>query len=282
MSRSGQRAPQAGREDDLAAKRDVADHVSLVELVRPLAGVAADYPDGDFVPRHSHDSAQLVYASTGVMSVHTDEGTWVVPPERAVWVQRFVVHSIGMSGDVHMRTVYVDTDRIEGLPSACCVVNVSPLLRALILRTVSFEQPYDESGPEARMAAVLVDELRSAPEAPLHLPALRDVRARKIAAALRENPGDPRSLKEWSREAGASERTLARLFREEAGMTFGSWRQQVRLLAALERLASGDSVTNVALDCGYESPSAFIAMFRRALGVTPGQYFASPREEGES
>lgn len=262
MSRNGQRAPQ----------------VDLVKLIRPLAGVAADYASGDRIPRHSHDSAQLVYACTGVMSVHTDDGSWVVPPERAVWVQRAVTHSIEMSGDVQMRTVYLDTDRLDDLPSRCCVVNVSPLLRELILRSVAFEQPYCESGPEARMAAVLVDELRSAPEAPLYLPALRDPRAGKIAAALRENPADPRGLEEWAHEAGASARTLARLFREETGMTFGGWRQQVRLLAALERLARGDAVTNVAFDCGYESPSAFIAMFRRALGVTPGKYFVTADE----
>ena len=178
-----------------------------------------------------------------------------------------------------MRTVSLDTERLDDLPAKCCVVNVSPLLRELILRSVAFEQPYSESGREARMAAVLVDELRSAAEAPLHLPALRDPRAGKIAAALRKNPADARGLEEWAHEAGASARTLARLFREETGMTFGGWRQQVRLLSALERLASGDAVTNVALDCGYESPSAFIAMFRRALGVTPGKYFATADED---
>ena len=251
-----------------------APRVDLVELIRPVAGVAADYASGSLVPRHSHDSAQLVYACTGVMSVYTDEGTWVVPPERAVWVQRGVDHSIRMSGDVHMRTVYLDPDRVAGLPTACCVVNVSPLLRELILRVVSCEQPYDEDGPVARAAAVLVDELRGASEAPLHLPAVRDPRAQRIATALRQNPADPRSLEEWASEVGASARTLARLFKEETDMTFGGWRQQVRLIAALERLAAGQSVTNVAFDCGYESPSAFIAMFRRALGVTPGKYFA--------
>jgi len=216
-----------------------------------------------------------------VMSVHTEEGTWVVPPERAVWVGRGIVHAIQMSGDVEMRTVYLDTERIDNLPSGCCVVNVSPLLRELILRGVAFEQPYKESGPEARLAAVLIDELRSAPEEPLHLPALSDTRAQKIAAALRENPADSRSLEEWSKGAGASERTLARLFRDETGMTFGAWRQQVRLVAALERLAGGQPVTKVAYDCGYESPSAFIAMFRRALGVTPGKYFAVA-DDGDS
>jgi AraC-like DNA-binding protein len=253
----------------------LAPRVDLVELVRPLAGIAADYASGDFVPRHSHDSAQLVYASTGVLSVYTDEGIWVVPPERAVWVRRGVEHSIRMSGDVQMRTVYLDPDRVAGLPSACCVVNVSPLLRELILRVVSCQQPYEEGGPIARAAAVLVDELRAAPEAPLHLPLVRDERAQRIATALRANPADARSLDEWAGEVGASARTLARLFKDETDMTFGGWRQQVRLIAALERLAAGQPVTNVAFDCGYESLSAFIAMFRRAFGVTPGKYFAS-------
>ena len=155
---------------------------------------------------------------------------------------------------------------------------VSALLRELILRMVSSEQPYDEAGPVARAAAVLIDELRVAPEAPLHLPAMTDERVQRIATALTADPGDSRRLEEWASEVGASARTLARLFKEETDMTFGGWRQQVRLIAALERLAAGQPVTNVAFDCGYESPSAFIAMFRRALGVTPGRYFASAAE----
>jgi len=157
------------------------------------------------------------------------------------------------------------------------VVQVSPLLRESLLRAIAFAQPYAEAGPEARLVAVIADEIRAAPTAPLHLPLPRDVRARRVADALRANPGDPRTLAEWARVAGASARTLERLFERETSLAFGGWRQQARLLRGLEQLASGEAVTSVALDLGYETPSAFIAMFRRALGTSPGRYFRAGR-----
>ncbi len=242
-------------------------------LTRPLEGLAAEYAPGDVIPLHQHPFAQLLYASGGVMTVTTEHGTWVVPPERAVWVPARVGHAIRMTGRVSMRTVYL-SDALGPLAgSACCVVQVSALLRASILRAVEFAQPYREDGPEARLVAVIADEIRAAPTAPLHLPLPRDPRARRVADALRANPGDPRKLSEWARLAGASARTLERLFERETALAFAAWRQQARLLRGLERLAAGDPVTTVALELGYETPSAFIAMFRRALGTSPGRYF---------
>jgi AraC-like DNA-binding protein len=245
----------------------------MVEMQRPLVALAAAYENGAHVPRHRHAAAQLIYACEGVMAVTTGHGTWVVPPQRAVWVPAGVPHSIRMRGRVEMRTVYLEPGHVPDAPASCTVVQVAPLLRELILRAVDFAQPYTPSGPEARASAVLVDEIRTAPIAPLHLPAPRDPRLRAITRALRHAPADPRSLEEWARVAGASPRTLARRFLRETGMSFGAWRQQVRLLRALELLAEGEPVTNVALDLGYAGPSAFIAMFRRVLGTTPGHYF---------
>jgi AraC-like DNA-binding protein len=172
-----------------------------------------------------------------------------------------------------MRTLYLggDVAPIEG--GRCCVVQVSKLLRAAILRAVEFAQPYASQGPEARLAAVVVDEISAAETAPLHLPMPADPRARRLADSVRDDPGDRRRLSDWARTAGASERTLERLFHSEVGMTFGAWRQQARLLRGLELLAAGESVTSVALQVGFETPSAFIAMFRRAMGTTPARYF---------
>ena len=153
---------------------------------------------------------------------------------------------------------------------------VSELLRAAILRAVDLGDPRHDAETDARLrrlAPVLVDEIERAPETPLHLPLPRDPRARRVALALRDDPGDPRRAADWARIAGASERTLLRLFHRELGMSFGAWRQQARLLRALEGLAGGASVTEVALTVGFASPSAFIAMFRRALGESPGRYF---------
>jgi AraC-like DNA-binding protein len=240
---------------------------------RPVVAMGFDYPSGDVLARHRHGRCQLVHASTGVMTVTTDDGTWVVPPQRAVWVPAGIDHEIRMTGLVTMRTLYVRGDAAAALPPSCRVVTITPLLRELILAAVGLAQPYALGGPEERLVRVMLDELLVMEEAPLHLPAVGDDRLLAITEALQANPGDDRTLDDWSREAGASARTIARLFVAETGMTFAGWRQQLRLARALELLAGGRAVTEVAVELGYSSPSAFTAMFRRALGRTPGRYF---------
>ena len=250
------------------------DAVDPDALVRPVAAGSADYPAGFRIAPHRHRSAQLVYASAGVMVVATADGTWVVPPERAVWVPAETEHRIRMRGAVAMRTLYIAPGAAPWLPEACCVVAVPPLLRALILEAMGFEAAYPEAGPEARLMAVILDRIGALDVVPLHLPAARDRRLRSVTDALATTPGDGRTLAQWAETAGASARTLARLFHRETGLTFHRWRQQARLMTALARLAAGEPVTTVALDLGYDSPSAFIAMFKKALGTTPGRYFA--------
>jgi AraC-like DNA-binding protein len=137
---------------------------------------------------------------------------------------------------------------------------------------------YPPEGPEARVMTVILDELRALKPEPLHLPHPRDVRLKRIAEALLADPADGRALEDWARDAGASARTLARLFVKETGMTFGAWRERLRLTAAVARLGEGEPVTAVAYDLGYQSPSAFIAMFRRSLGDTPGRYLKRASE----
>ena len=242
-------------------------------MTRPVVGYAADYASGHFIPRHRHADGQVIFATTGVMTVTTVAGRWVVPPERAVWVPPNVTHAIRMTGAVAMRTLYLDDHGRASLPDTCAVLQVSPLLRELIVRVVAFAGPYAKDGREARIVGVLLDEVAAARTAPLHLPMPRDPRLRVITDQLTADPADRRSLAEWARSAGASARTLARLFQGETGLSFAHWRQQARLLRALERLAAGDPVTTVALDLGYDSPSAFITMFRSRLGATPGRYF---------
>lgn len=239
---------------------------------RPIAPLAIDYVGASLRPWHNHRRGQLLYADVGVMQVGTAAGTWVVAPEQAVWVPPGVEHQVGHRTGVAMRTLYVDPGVARGLPVECCVVAVPPLLRQLILRAVEIGLDYPPEGPEARVMAVILDELRALKPEPLHLPHPRDARLRKIAEALLAEPADGRALADWAKAAGASERTLARLFVKETGMTFGAWRERLRLTAAVARLADGQPVTAVAYDLGYQSPSAFIAMFRRSLGDTPGRY----------
>jgi AraC-like DNA-binding protein len=179
-----------------------------------------------------------------------------------------------MSGRVELRTLYyLDPKTAPIAGSRCCVVQVSPLLHAAILRVVAMRQPYAEQSAEARIAAVVRDEICAAETAPLHLPIPRDPRARQVALAFRANPADRRPRGAWARSAGTSERTLERLFHAEVGTSFGRWQQQARLLRALQVLAAGESVTSAALEVGFETPSAFIAMFRKAMGTTPARYF---------
>lgn len=250
-----------------------AELATIDSAPRPVVVRVREFAASHTVCRHSHRRAQLVYASKGVMTVTTDAGVWVVPPQRAVWVPGGTEHAVASQGALVMRNLYVDPDAAGGLPRTCCVVTVTPLMRELLEHAAAIPLLYDEDGPDGRLMAVVLDQIRALPVAPLHLPMPRDRRLRRIADALRDRPEDGRTLEAWAREAGASPRTLARLFRAETAMTFRQWRQQARLLEALRRLARGEPVAGVAFDLGYGSQSAFIAMFRKALGTTPGRYF---------
>jgi AraC-like DNA-binding protein len=227
---------------------------------------------------HAHDWHQLIYASEGVMWVHTAQGDWVVPPNRAVWVPAGVEHAIEMTGTVLVQTLYL-APRIAGhLPGRCCAVNVSPLLRELIRHAVTLGALDRNVPARANLIRFLVDQLSALPTIPLQLPWPSDERARRAAAWLRAHPDDPGLIKRMAKRVAVGARTLERLFQKETGLTFGKWRQQLRLLHALRLLAAGRPVTAVALEVGYESASAFIAMFKRTLGTTPRRYFAAPSD----
>jgi AraC-like DNA-binding protein len=244
-----------------------------VDIDRPVIVHAQDYPAGWQTEVHWHARSQLAYASAGIMTVETEQGLWVVPPQRAVWIPAGVRHDLLASGPVTIRNVYITPGTVPWLPKACCVVNVTPLLRELIARAAALPHLYALGGQEERLMLLILDEIRALSIAPLYLPEPSDVRLRHIATALKRQPDDNRTLETWGRTVGASSRTLARLFRRETGMSFQQWQRQVRLLSGLIRLADGQPVTAVAMEVGYDSPSAFIAMFKRALGTTPNQYF---------
>lgn len=248
-------------------------------LVRTLA---VGCTSGTTLENHSHDWAQLVYASEGVMSVQTEEGTWVVPSHRAVWIPAGICHSIAMSGWVSMRTLYIFPKLVGALPRRCCVVAVAPLLRHLILHIIAQGSLRREVPEHRRMVAFLLDQLRVLPAVPLELPMPRDARALRVALQLREDPGETAPLDKLARAAGASRRALERLFQQETGMSLGRWRQQARLLQAMRLLARGEPVTSTALEVGYESTSAFIAAFSNVLGTTPGRYYRAHGERDKA
>lgn len=238
-----------------------------------IATLTRDYPAGQKVPSHFHNRDQLVYASHGVMTVRTSAGTWVVPTHRAVWIPAAVPHTISMSGTVAMRTLYLKPRLARTLPRDCCVVNVSPLLKELILHTCAVPALKKSIPWQRHLIDVIVDQLEIVQMVPLQLPHLLDPRALRVAKILLADPGNGRTLAQLCRAGGSSKRTVERIFQEEVGMTFGKWRQQLRLMQAVRLLAEGAKVTHAALDAGYSTPSAFISMFKKSLGTTPALYF---------
>ena len=242
-------------------------------LPSPVTALAYDLGHGHAIPEHLHPEDQLVYACQGVMTVRTNAGTWVVPTQRAVWIPARTPHSIFMSGPVSMRTIYLRARLVRRLPRECCVVNVSPLLQQLILHLCSVGKLNRRSKTHTHLIDVLIDQLDGVQAIPLQLPAPSDPRAARVAAALQDSVDNSHSLASLCAQAGASKRTIERLFQQETRMSMGKWRQQLRLLRSFQLLAAGEKISHAALEAGYSTPSAFIAMFRKALGTTPRRYF---------
>jgi AraC-like DNA-binding protein len=257
----------------MSRKRQAAVFDPLPRKHAPIVTLAQDYAPGHFIPLHYHNRDQLVFASRGVMTVSTDAGAWVVPTHRAVWIPGGIAHCIAISGKVAMRTLYFRPKLAGSLPRECCVVNISALLRELILHACGHGSLSRRIPWQGHLIDVLLDQLRAIEVAPLQLPLPEDERARRLAQALLADPSDARPLSRLARSSGASARTIERLFVESTGMTVGKWRQQLRLMYALRLLGAGAKVTHAALEAGYSTPSAFIAAFRRVLGATPSRYF---------
>uniref|UniRef100_A0ABN1I8G1 Helix-turn-helix transcriptional regulator n=1 Tax=Marinobacterium maritimum TaxID=500162 RepID=A0ABN1I8G1_9GAMM len=222
---------------------------------------------------HCHPRGQLAYASSGVIKVYTDSGSWIVPPSQAVWIPGDMQHSVNPEVTSEIRHLFVDPSCLHRLPDQCSVVEVSPLLRELILRVADFGDDYPPQSPASRLCEVILDELQALEPSQLHLPVSDDRRLKRVMQGMIDHPAADTSLADWAARVGASERTLRRLFLKETGMTFQRWRRQLLLHEAVDRLGRGESVMAVALELGYNSPSAFVAMFRKALGKSPGQYF---------
>jgi AraC-like DNA-binding protein len=239
----------------------------------PVSGRSADYASGLLGPPHCHPTAQLIHAVRGVMVVITDVGQWIVPPTHGVWMPPGIVHQLRMVGEVHLRTVYVRTGARHSLPTQCQVVDVSPLLRELILAAIDVAKPYDPDSRDGRLMDLLLDEVAVLPSLPLRLPYPSDPALITICRAISTAPDDPCTLSAWAGKLGINARTIQRRFSRQTGMTFGQWRQQARLGMALEQLACGTKIVDVALALGYDSPSAFATMFKRQFGTVPSDYF---------
>jgi AraC-like DNA-binding protein len=235
----------------------------------PSGGVHL-WPSGGTSSAHSHSRGHLVYAARGVLSVHSERGTSIVPANRVAWTPAGFMHYHRAHGHTDMRIVFLPASLARLVPGHPAVFTASDLAREVLL-TLTEPRDYDR-GAGARLRRVLVDELREAPEQPLQLPEPRDDRLQAVARILYENPADNTALAELGPTIGASARTLSRLLHDELGMTFYEWRTQLRVYHALVLLADGHDTTHVAHACGWANPSSFIAAFTHIIGTTPGRH----------
>lgn len=223
---------------------------------------------------HSHKKAQVLYTTRGAVTVEVESGLWVAPPNCAVWIPGGIRHrSIGV-GPLVAYGMFIQPEAAPGMPDECCIMSVSPLLHEMLMAFLNRRQPYPLGDtPEARFVAVLLDELAQAGRESLYLPMPADTRLRKLADLIIAEPSLRFTIEMWGEQIGVSPRTLSRLFVKETGLSFGKWRRQLQLSIALKWLAEGQTVTNTALDLGYENTSAFITMFKQAMGRTPSRYY---------
>jgi len=270
----------------------VTPHLFVPTARRPLRAKRALYAAETRVVPHSHAWAQLAYSATGVIRLTAELGTYLVPPSRAVWIPPKVEHAITVVESCELRTLYlhqpkgrcgplvVTSDGDDQRWRHCRVLEVSDLVRALVLALPTrsdAEAPLDadELRRERLVGGLISNELQRAPALPIGVPLPEDKRLRALCEAMLDDPARHASLEAWSQDAGASARTIARLFRSELGTSFGQWRQQALLARAVTLAARGRPIGRIAAELGYASPSAFSAMVRRSFGAPPSRFFAS-------
>jgi AraC-like DNA-binding protein len=247
---------------------NVAEHTIGIGAV---VAHCSDFPRGFATSPHRHQRCQFIYSSAGVMMLTSDEGAWIVPPDRAVWIPAGALHDARMISPVSTMTVWIEPDPAIRMPKKCQVVNVSPLMRQLLMEAVKITPESSADTRTRLITALLLNELEVLPGLPFRLPFPKNPQLANRCQSFFRNPTPHETIDEWSAALCMSRRTFTRLFRAETGLSFSAWRQQACLLAALPRLAAGESITTVAIDLGYNSPAAFTTMFKRLQGVPPSR-----------
>jgi AraC-like DNA-binding protein len=234
------------------------------------------------IPVHKHRKGQLVLAVHGAVTCQVAGALWIVPPQCGVWIPGDLPHSNRATRNAQLYYLFAEPGIVD-LPKDCCTLSISPMVREIVLYLATAPLDYEKDGHIDRLARVLLHELTLMPVERLYLPVTDHPKIRRIADALNSNPGDRSTISQWGKRLAMSERSLARLVVNETGLTFGRWRQQLQLLVAVRELAGGASVQRVADELGYESVTAFITMFKKALGHPPGHYFtALARSQSEA
>lgn len=240
----------------------------------PVVAYAGEQDGNTRRPAHSHSRHQLFHIVSGSVTVETEIGSFVVPPERALWMPSGIRHATIYHQPSALRYLYFRPEAVPDLPPEPSVIRISPLLRELILAFMAYPHEQVGTGPAARIAAVIIDQLAAEPTAPLYLPMPTSERLRRAVTGLAAAPASAVSLDDLAQRAALSPRSFERHFRAETGLSYRAWLRQARLMKAVEWLSLGDTVGDIAHRLGYEGTSAFVASFRKAFGVTPGRYFA--------
>ena len=245
------------------------DPEDFQNLPQAVSAMSKAFADGHEIALHSHTRDQLLFATRGIMRLRTDANAWIVPPHSAVYIAAGTRHAVGMHGDVDMRTLYIANRDDHVLPSTLTVIAVSTLLRELILTLSEEPVDYGPTSRAARVASLIEYEIELAETLTTNVPLPSDPRLQRVCAQLLADPSDRRTMEAWSEVAGASPRTLSRLFESDLGMGFNRWRQRMRFQNALEALSEGQAIERVAHQHGYASPSAFAFAFGKEMGFAP-------------
>lgn len=247
-------------------------HYSHGQLNYPVYAYAQSYIDGHIEDMHQHERIQLLHTLSGVIHVQTSEGIWVIPPSKGIWIPENKKHSIRIFGNVEARGIFVDPFARADFNTQCSVVAIPKLLSELINQAVQIKEEILPHTRNERLLELILDELRFLEEIPFQLPEAKSGMLKEICENIKADLSAANHLEKVAEQHALSSKTLSRLFQKELNMSFSIWLKQAKLLKALTDLEMGKSILNIALDLGYESPSAFSYMFKRQMGMTPTEY----------
>lgn len=245
---------------------------SKQQLTNPVTVVRRSLGMNLTVEKHSHHWGQFVYAHKGVLIVSTAKAQYIVPPEQGVWLLPGIEHEVTAISKVELTSFYFDKTLLNRLPLNCCVLKVNNFLKVLILEANAIENDYQWHSSDGRLLRLILDRLSLATEVILQLPYPKDPRLLRMFTLIQSDPSTGYNLEQWGKIVGASSRSLSRLFKSETGLSYRVWRQRLNVQIAISQLSIGKSITNISIYLGYESPSAFIHMFKENTGMTPSFY----------
>ncbi|TCM70812.1 AraC-like DNA-binding protein [Acinetobacter calcoaceticus] len=240
----------------------------------PIYAFSKNYPHGHVEDWHHHQRIQLIHTLTGVLRVQTEHGIWICPPGRGVWIPAHQPHALLISGQVKVRGVLIEPLSRADLVDECLVVSISPLIRELMSAALEIQTAVLPHSRNERLLELILDEVRWLPTLPFNLPEPKTPSLVQFCQHVREHLAEAWPLDAAAAQLHMSSKTLARYFQKETGMNFAQWIRQAKLMQAMTDLALNKPILSIALDLGYESPSAFSAMFKRETTMTPSEYIA--------